>query len=187
MALATPLKKMLIGRSFSTEKSRIKLFGKMDWTLEPSAGMSELIQLPAVEYEKRRMGKGEEFLFRIGHENGIIIIDEIIKISGSKSIESSRKILTGLLEFIGLGQFEIMSSEVKSDGHHRIVIKMFNNPIVEHSKRHYKDESMVCSFFMGIYSAFFESLFLARKVRFKEKKCICKDKSFKYCEWESRW
>jgi hypothetical protein len=36
MGLATILKKMLMGRAFSTERGRIKLFGRTDWTMQPA-------------------------------------------------------------------------------------------------------------------------------------------------------
>ena len=44
MVMSTILKKMLIGRAFSTEKGRIKLFGKMDWTLYPSRALAMNLQ-----------------------------------------------------------------------------------------------------------------------------------------------
>ncbi|NOX71440.1 MAG: hypothetical protein GXO64_01950, partial [Candidatus Micrarchaeota archaeon] len=59
--------------SFTTEKSRIRMFGKMDWTLEPSRGMAELIQIPGEKMTEKE-------LFDFGYDNGKIIVDEIRQI-----------------------------------------------------------------------------------------------------------
>lgn len=187
MGLATPLKKMLIGRSFSTEKSRIKLFGEMDWTLEPSAGMAQLIQLSAEEVQKRFKEKGEDFLFKFGYDNGVVITKEIRKNISGKTEKVTNDIINDLLEFIGIGQLNIITQKVDKDGHHHIALQMMNNPIIEHSRKMYKEKSMVCSFFRGLFSAYIEIQLKAKKAKFVEKNCMCKSKGINYCEWESRW
>jgi hypothetical protein len=40
MVLSPILKKMLIGRAFSNEQGRIKLYGKMDWTMFPARALA---------------------------------------------------------------------------------------------------------------------------------------------------
>lgn len=186
MTLAGPLKKMLIGGAFSTEKSRIRLFGRMDWTLEPSAGMAQLIQLPAEEVQKKFNENGRDFLFKFGYENGKVIFDEVchcLAINDEKKLEN---IINDILEFIGIGQPKFVISNIKKNGKHHIVIHMLNNPIIENAKKMYGKKSMVCSFFMGLFSVYVERLLKVRKVRLKEKKCICKNNDINYCEWESR-
>jgi len=63
MVVATILKKMLISRGFTTDKSRIKMFGKMDWTLYPSTGLAHIMQEIG-----ENMGPKE--LYKIGYEDG---------------------------------------------------------------------------------------------------------------------
>ncbi len=186
MALAAPLKKMLMSRTFSTEKSRIKMFGEMDWTLEPSRGMAQLIQLPAEEVEKRFKESGEDFLFKFGYENGKVITDEIFKYLKGDDPKVTQKTINDLLEFIGFGQMEFITTKVEPDGHHHVVVQMLNNPIIEHAKKMYKDKSMVCSFFRGMFSAHGEKYLGVKNVKLVEKKCMCKDPKLNYCEWESR-
>jgi hypothetical protein len=187
MALAAPLKKMLIGRTFSTEKSRIKLFGEMDWTLEPSRGMAQLIQEPAEEVERRFKESGEDFLFRFGYENGKVITDELFKYLRGEDKKITQKTINDLLEFIGIGQLEFISTSTEKDGHHHVVVRMTNNPIIEHARKMYREKSMVCSFFRGIFTAHGEKYFDAKNFHLNEKKCMCKDPKISYCEWESRW
>jgi hypothetical protein len=187
MALAAPLKKMLIGRTFSTEKSRIKLFGEMDWTLEPSRGMAQLIQEPALEVERRFNEKGEDFLFKFGYENGKVITDELLKHLMDEDKKITQKTINGLLEFIGIGQLEFISVKTERDGHHHIIVQMLNNPITEHAKKMYKDKSMVCAFFRGMFTAHGEKYFEAKNFHLVEKKCMCKDPKIRHCEWESKW
>jgi len=98
MVIATILKKMLIGRGFTTEKSRIKMFGKMDWTLYPSRGFAHILQDVGEKL-------GPEELFRIGYEEGIMNGEEILRASGAKIRGGwiSLQVVIALLDFIGYG------------------------------------------------------------------------------------
>lgn len=185
MTLAEPLKRMLVGGAFSTEKSRIRLFGKMDWTLEPSVGMAQLIQLPAEEVQKRFKENGREFLFKFGYENGKVIFDEMRECLGIVDAKRLEKVINDMLEFIGIGQIKFIKSELKPNGRHHIVVHMFNNPIIEGAKQLYGKRSVVCNFFVGIFSYYLEMILKSKRLRLKEKKCICKNDEV--CEWESKW
>ncbi|MBN2102158.1 MAG: hypothetical protein JW716_04775 [Candidatus Aenigmarchaeota archaeon] len=178
--IADPLKKMLMSKSFSTDRSRIRMFGKMDWTLEPSRGMAELIQIPG---EKMT----QEELFRFGYDNGKIIVDEIkgILLGTEKSI--TQKAINDLLEFIGMGQIDFIRSETSEDGHHHIVAHMINNPIIEHAKEMYGEISVICTFLRGLFSAHAEMVLGLKNVHLNELKCQCKNQAKDFCEWESKW
>lgn len=187
MALTVTLKKLLIGRAFTTERGRIRTFGKMDWTLEPSAGMAQLIQLPAEEVQKKFKENVEDFLFNFGYNNGIIITEEISRSIGTTNKEVTQKTINDLLEFIGVGQLEFIVSKIEKDGHHHVVIRTMNNPIIEAAKEMYGNKSMVCAFFRGMFSAYGEKQMNMKNVKLEEKTCMCKTKGIGYCEWDSKW
>ena len=180
MEMASILKKMLMGRVFSTERGRIKLFRVTDWTMQPAVSLAYVLQQVG---EKN----GEDFLFKLGYESGKLGAKEIIGATGIKIRRDmlSTNLVIEMLEFIGTGKMQILSSRIEKDGRHRVVIHVIDNPTTEHACRMYGDKSKVCAFFRGVYSAHGEMDFGAKKVRFKENRCICKGAS--YCEWESRW
>jgi predicted hydrocarbon binding protein len=180
MGLATILKKMLIGRAFATERGRIKLFGRTDWTMQPAVSLAYVLQQIG---EKN----GEDFLFKLGYESGKLGAKEIMDATGTelKGDRFSRKLVTDLLEFIGEGRMEFLRSRIEKDGHHHVVIIVRDNPTTEHAYKMYGRKSKVCAFFRGVYSAHGEVEFGAKNVRLKENKCVCKGAP--YCEWESKW
>ncbi|MEE9323109.1 MAG: hypothetical protein V3U72_01055 [Candidatus Aenigmarchaeota archaeon] len=187
MGLSNSLKKMLMSSSFVTEQSRIKLFGKMDWTLHPSRGLAQLIQLPAEEVKKRFGEDPEKWLFKFGHENGELTVNEIFECVGTEDKRTTQKTINDLLEFIGMGQLEFIKSEIGEDGHHDIVIHMINNPMIEHAAKLYGKKSHVCAFFRGLFSAYGEVLLGIKNAKLRERKCMCKGEAESYCEWVSKW
>lgn len=180
MGMAGILKKMLMGRAFSTERGRIKLFGTTDWTMQPAVSLAYVLQQVG---EKN----GEDFMFKLGYESGKLGAKEIIGATGikPKGDAISTNLVIELLEFIGTGKMNIIISKIEKDGHHRVVLHVTDNPTTEYASKMYGEKSKVCAFFRGVYSAHGEMEFGAKNIRFKENKCICKGAP--YCEWESRW
>ena len=105
MGIASFLKKLLIVRAFTTEKGRIKLFGRTDWAMQPAISLAYVLQQVGVK-------NGEDFLFNIGYEGGKLGAKEIIKTTGLKFIVNGiqKNLITELLEFIGTGRMEIINS-----------------------------------------------------------------------------
>lgn len=180
MVVATILKKMLISRGFTTSKSRIKMFGKMDWTLYPSTGLAHIMQEVG-----EKMGPKE--LYRIGYEDGLMNGEEILKASGAKIKGGwlSLQIIIALMDFIGYGNIKFVKYDVKKDGHHHIIIHVFNNPIVEHAKEMYGKKSLVCHFVAGLFTGHGEIELGINHGHLKENMCICKGAP--YCEFETKW
>lgn len=180
MGMATILKKMLLGRAFTTEKGRIKLFGRTDWTMQPAISLAYVLQ----EVGKKN---GEEFLFKLGYESGKLGAKELVDATGIKlkGDKVTQKMVIELLEFIGEGRMRMVKLDSKKDGHHHFIINVTDNPITEHANVLYGKDSMICSFFRGVYSAHAENEFKLKNVRFKEIRCVCKGS--RQCEWESNW
>jgi len=180
MEIASILKRMLMGRVFSTERGRIRLFGITDWTMQPAVSLAYVLQ---------QVGEkdGEDFLFKLGYESGKLGAEEIIRATGIKIRRDmiSTNLVIELLEFIGTGKMQILTSKIEKDGRHHVVIHVRDNPTTEHASRTYGEKSKVCAFFRGVYSAHGEMEFGAKNLRFKENRCICRGAP--YCEWESRW
>jgi predicted hydrocarbon binding protein len=180
MGLALTMKKMLLGRAFTTDKGRIVTFGRISWIMFPARAMAVMLQ---------NMGKelGNEYLYKIGYMTGKDFGNEISEALGF-SVKVGKVIqqaVLSLTEFTGFGVVKIVKWKVEKNGHHNITIHVNHNPVVEHSKNLYRSRSMACDFFRGVFSANTEVETYAKNVKFIEKKCVCKGGQF--CEWESRW
>jgi len=180
MAMASILKKLLIGRAFICENGRIKLFGKMDWTFIPSKAL-------AVAFQDIGEKFGEDFLLQLGyeagHDAGVEMVEYMkLKLGGGWS---SQRAVIETLDFIGFGQIEFMKTDIKKDGRHHIILHTKNNPVTEYGIRLYGKKSAICAWFRGVYNAHGELELGVKNANLKENHCI-KD-GFPNCEWESKW
>lgn len=151
LVMSNILKKMIIGRAFSNEKGRIRLYGKMDWSLIPSWVFGDLLQYIGDD-------KGADYLYDFGYKQGIEVAEEMTKAMGYKPKGGwlLQNAVVAVLEFIGFGRAEFVKSEMKQDGRHHIVVKVKDHPVVEHSIRKHGDKSIVIEWFMGVYAAHLE-------------------------------
>jgi hypothetical protein len=180
MVLSTILKKMLIGRAFTNEKGRIRLYGRMDWMLYPARAFALNLQSIGEKL-------GKDYLYKIGYEAGYDAGKEIVKCTGAKLKGGwvTQKIVLALLDFIGFGEVEFIKADIKKDGHHHIIIHTRNNPVIEHGAKLYGKKSMICYWFMGVYGAHGEVELGVKNPKLVENKCIRHGSP--YCEWESKW
>ncbi len=180
MVLSPVLKKMLIGRAFSNESGRIKLYGKMDWTMFPSRAL-------AINFQSIAEKNGSGYLRRLGKEAGKDANHEILRCTGMKPAGgwATQKVFIALLDFIGFGQTKFLKTDLEKDGHHHFKMHLNNNPVIEHAIRIYGKKSMVCEWFMGVYESHAELGLGLKNCRIHENHCM-KD-GFPQCEWESRW
>lgn len=180
MTLTGTLKKMLIGRAFTTERGRIKMFGRMDWVLFAAKATAEMFQNIA---EKN----GTEYLYKLGYDGGKSASEEMIKYMGLKMKGGwiTQKAIVEVLDFLGFGRPEFVLSKVEKDGHHHIIIHVHDNPIIEQGAKLFGKNSKVCQWYMGVYAAHGEMDLGVKNVKLKENNCI-KD-GHPFCEWESKW
>lgn len=96
MALAGILKKLVFGRAFTTERGRIKLFTRMDWTLFSSRAL-------ALNLQTVRVKLGEQFLYKLGYQAGKDAAKEMVRYMGLKPKGGwiTQKAVVSMLEFIG--------------------------------------------------------------------------------------
>jgi hypothetical protein len=179
MGLVWIFKKLMWGNAFATEQGRIRLFGRMDWTLVPSRALALNLQ---------RIGErlGEEFLYKLGYLAGKDAAEEIVKYMGLKPRAGwiTQKAVLSLLEFIGFGKPQFILTKVGKNSHH-IVVHVRDNPVIEAGARMFGARSVACKWFMGVYAAHGEMELGVRHVRLRENKCIRLGNL--YCEWETRW
>ena len=180
MELARSLKKLLIGRAFSTERGRIKLFGQMDWIMLSA-------RATALNFQSIAEKNGEEYLYQLGYEGGIDAAKEMIKhmkIKPKGGWATQQAIIT-MLDFLGFGKTEFVLAKIRDGGHHHIIIHVKDNPVIEHARNLYGSKSKVCQWYMGIYAAHGEMDLGIKHAKLKENRCITKGAP--YCEWESKW
>lgn len=180
MVMSEILKKMLIGRAFTNENGRIRMFGKMDWMLYPARAFAVNMQTIGEKF-------GDEYLYKLGFEAGHDAGEEILAATGTKPRGGwiTQKIVISLLDFIGFGKAEFVKADIKPDGHHHVIMHVHQNPVIEQGVKVYGKKSKICNWFMGVYTAHGEVELGVKNARLKENKCI-KDGS-PYCEWESMW
>ena len=179
MGLVWIFKKLIFGNLFATERGRIKLFHKMDWTLFPSRALALNLQTIGEKL-------GEEFLYKLGYQAGKDAAKEMIKYMRLKPRGGwiTQKTVISMLDFIGFGKTQFMRSKVKGR-HHHIIVHVRDNPVIEHGASMFGAKSMVCKWFMGVYAAHGEMELGVGHVRLKENKCIRLGSP--YCEWETKW
>lgn len=181
MVLSPILKKMLIGRAFTNEHGRIKLYGKMDWMMFPARALAKNLQSIA---EKN----GKEYLRQLGKEAGTDAGHEILKCTGMKPSGgwTTQKVFIALLDFIGFGQTKFTKTDWDSkSGHHHFIMQLNNNPVIEVGVKLFGKKSMVCEWFKGVYEAHGELGLGLKNCKIKENHCM-KD-GYPQCEWESKW
>lgn len=179
MGLAVTFKKLLIGRAFSTERGRVKLFGRMDWTMVPSWVFAEILQNLGEE-------KGPEYLYELGHEQAIGVGKEIMKCTGIQTRGwVALKAVTDILDFIGFGKAKFTKTDKKEDGQHHFILQVTDNPVTEYAKKKYGEKSMVCHWFMGVYAGHGEYELGIKNAKIREKACVCKGAP--HCLWETKW
>jgi hypothetical protein len=180
MGLSITLKKMLLGKTFTTDKGRIMLFQETNWTLLPSRAFAINLQTIA---EK----KGGKYLYKLGYNAGLFESGEIkehLKIEPG-NIQKNIAALNDIMEFTGVGTLAFTMLKIKDGGHHHMMFHLENNPVVEHAARLYGPKSMVCNWFMGVYTAHIETFLGIKNSMPKENKCICN--ASQHCEFESKW
>lgn len=181
MGIAGILRDMMIGRWFTTENGRIKMFSsKMDWTLYPSKALAHFFQTIGEKL-------GEDYLFMLSYINGRRNGEEMVKSMGLKPMGGwiTTKAIINLLEFLGYGKLEFIVSKIGAGGHHHIIIHSSENPIVEHGVRMYGRKQMSCTYWRGLLSGHAEIELGCKNVRAKENKCIAEGS--KYCIYEAKW
>ncbi len=179
MPLAGMFKKLIFGRAFETEKGRIKLFGKMDWTMFPSRALALNLQTIGEKL-------GEQFVYDLGYQAGKDAAQEMVKYMGlrPKGGWITQKAIISLLEFIGFGKPKFVRAQIKK-GHHHIIVHVKDNPVIEHGAKIFGTKSVACKWFMGVYAAHGEMELGVSHVKLKENRCI--RNGAPYCEWETKW
>jgi hypothetical protein len=180
MGLANILKRLLIGKAFTIEDGKISLFGRMNWTLLSSKAF-------AANLQKIGEDLGEDYLFKLGFEAGDDAAKEMVKSMGLKMKGGwvTLNAIKETLDFIGFGLVNFERAELKKDGHHDIIMRVRDNPVVEHSIKMFGNKSLACKWFMGVYSAHLQYDLGAKNARVIEKECI--KHGSKYCEMVTKW
>ena len=178
--MAGIFKKMLIGRAFSAEDGRIKMFGTMDWMLMPAKATAEMFQDIALD-------RGADHLFNVGYKGGKTTAEELIKHMKLKPSGGwvTQKAIIALMDFLGYGKIEFVKNDISDGGHHHLIVHVIKNPVIEQAKAMYGSKSMVCNWFMGIFSANAGISLGLKNLKLEENKCLCDGAPF--CVWESKW
>ena len=178
MTLSTILKKMLIGKAFSTERGRIRTFEKIDWVLYPSRGAAQILQEVGT-------AAGKNFLFDTGRESGASLMTDIMTVvsTDNADIKKSHESLVEFINFLGFGELQFLDFD--ADGKRkRIHFRNANNPITEYGVKMYGSKSMACGFFHGLFTGFLEKELSIKNLRLTE--IVCMRKGGNYCEWETK-
>ena len=181
MGIVSILKKMLIGRAFTTERGRILMFGKEDWTLYSSKALAHFFQTIGEKL-------GEEYLYKLSKENGRFNGEEMVAAMGAKPKGGwvTQTAITSLLDFLGYGKLEFLRSKIDTKtGAHHILLHTSENPMIEHAIKMYGKKHMLCVYWRGLLSGHGEVELGGKNLNLKENECMV-DGAL-YCEYESKW
>ncbi|MBI2005250.1 MAG: hypothetical protein HYS80_00620 [Candidatus Aenigmarchaeota archaeon] len=126
-------------------------------------------------------------MYKLGYEAGDDAAEEMLKGMGllPRGGWLTQNAIIELLDFIGFGKPEFIVSKIEKNGKHHIILHIRENPVIEHAANLFGSKSIVCHWFMGVYTAHGEVELGMKNGRFKENKCLCKGAP--YCEWETKW
>ncbi len=175
MTLSTYLKDLIVKKALKLDKGRVKMFHKIDYIMFPASGMSEMLQ-------KIGEDKGEKYLFDLGYKAGTDGADEMLDVLGlvSKSIPQNLSIIFKMFETLGFGKMVFKIFQAKQG---RTLLNLTNNPVIDYAKIHFKNKSLVCAHYMGIFSVHGEKDLRITDCMFRETQCVCKGDDF--CEWST--
>jgi hypothetical protein len=169
MAIATFLKKLLLGRAFSAENGRVTILGKYNVTLVESCSFAYFCQ-------KIFETLGEKKAFKILMEATEIAVENAIK---SFRLMPSMKIETilPLTDIYGLGKFSLVYTDENEE---RVIylIKVENSPLTEYAKEKWGKNSKVCKVVEANIIASFK---LTHKKVPEVKEISCYTKGAPYC------
>ena len=145
----------------SVEDGRLKILNNIDISSYGSNAWAWTLQTLG---EK----KGENYLFDLGYLMGLDAAKECSELISKKKAFVTQKLanITNVIEITGFGLVEILENK-------EITVNVKFNHIIQIAKEKYKEKSMACAFYRGIYSAFIE-VFKKIKIKLKEQECICK-------------
>ena len=88
------------------------------------------------------------------------------------------KMVQTFMEMIGFGKAEVIVYNIKDK---KALLHLTNHPVLEWGKKLYGKNSMVCSYYLGVYSAHAASEMKIKGAKLVETQCI--RNGARFCEW----
>jgi predicted hydrocarbon binding protein len=154
-------KKLLI----STDKNFLQLFNSVDISMYGGRAWAFTLQELGIK-------KNKDYLFEIGEVMGKDAAQEVKEVLEKKKVFLPKEIqiLDNIIEATGFGVVKTVDYIPKKE----ITLEVTVNPTINFGKEMYDADSLVCSFYAGVYSGFINAFLDLINCRLLEKKCICK-------------
>jgi predicted hydrocarbon binding protein len=158
-------KELVTKNLITVVNNRLNLLNEIDLTTYGARAWAYTLQ----EIGKK---KDEKFLFDLGYLMGGDVAEELLAVLKKKREFITKKLydLTNIIQLTGFGIVTIKKENNKTK------ITVENNYTIIYAKELYGKDSKVCSFYAGVYSAFFNK-FEGKNIKLKQQNCICKGDS----------
>jgi predicted hydrocarbon binding protein len=169
MAIATFLKKLLLGRAFSAEEGRIVLFNTLEVSMIESKSLVFFLQKV---FEKLGDKTAYEILKK-SVEITMLTFKNTLKINFSKLLINPKNWL-GFMDFYGWGKFELLNVSTQKNIE-KYSIKVSNSPFTQYAKQTFGKNSKVCKLIEANLEVSFKILNeKAKSIKVEEKACYTK-------------
>lgn len=167
------INELFLKRVFTFKEDSILIMNKVPFVMIPAKTMAIFVQTVTEDL-------GLEDTQKIAYDAGLIVGEEFIKEFNwiQTTLPGKMKTVKKMLEIIGFGNMNLKIWDTKGN---RYLANITNHPVIDNSKKIYKQNSLVCPFYMAIYSAHFHKELGIDNCWLIETQCICK--GTKFCEW----
>lgn len=150
-------KELVTKKIISVSNNRLKILNTMDISMYGSRAWAFTIQSLGLK-------KNKEYLFNLGHIMGEDTAKEFMSItqSNKRFLPKNLEKVENIIEITGFGVLNIKKN----------VVTVRKNHIIEIGKELYKNKSLICNFYRGVYSGFLSAF--KNKIKLREVQCICK-------------
>lgn len=160
-------------KTIKIEKGEPILLNKIPFAMFPARSMATLLQ-------KVGQDMGEDFLFNLGYDAGIIVADEFIEKLGWLDMSMARRLfdIFRMFEVMGFGKIDLKVWDTKNK---RMLLHLSNHPVLIHAVKIYGRKEKACNMYRGIFSAHANEELGIKGCKFIETQCI--KNRIPFCEW----
>jgi predicted hydrocarbon binding protein len=168
-----PITDFIISRLLSIDGSKVVLLNQIDFVMYPARSMAKVVQKIGEDF-------GDEYLFRLGYDAGMMVgVEFVEKFRWSKIYFLQRmNIIKKMFLVMGFGEIDIKKWDVKTD---QFLMFLNKNPVIEHSISLFGNREKACTFYRGIDSAHLHNEMGVENAELIE--TMCMKNGADYCIW----
>ncbi|MEM4625351.1 MAG: hypothetical protein QXJ28_01095 [Candidatus Pacearchaeota archaeon] len=174
------LRNLIIKKTFIIEDDGINLFKNIKYSALSSKSLAFLFQEIGKAASSSKDNNFKTYLYDLGYQAGEDAAKEMKEnmLFKNKIFPYRARTLQLFMEMIGFGNCNFIDYNPKEK---RILVHVSNHPVLLYSKELFGNDSMVCNYYLGVYTAHASNELEITGARGIETQCVCKGSPF--CEW----